>query len=66
MAKEGSTVPEEPKEVKKDDVKSVEEDMEKLNVEESKQEVVEEEEAKDKEEGLVFNFLSIIRFLSLV
>ncbi len=58
MPKEESTVPEEPKEVKKDDVKSVEEDMEKLAVEESKQDVV-EEEAKDKDEGLVHIFFSI-------
>ncbi len=49
MPKEGNTVPQKPKEVKKDDIKSVEKDMEKLSVEESKQVV--EEEAKDKEEG---------------
>ncbi len=55
VPKEGITVPEEPKEVKKDDIKSVEEDMEKLNVEESKKDVV-EEEAKDKDEGLVHFF----------
>ncbi len=53
MPKVEPTTSEEPKEVKKDDVKPVEEGMEKLNVEESKQDVI-EEKAVDIEEKCVY------------
>ncbi len=56
MPKKDATTLEEPKEVKNDDVKSVEEGMEKLNVKESKKEVAEEKATNAEEKYVNFRF----------
>ncbi len=56
LPKKDTTTLEEPREVKNDDVKPIEEGMEKLNVEESKKEVVEEKATNAEEKYVTFRF----------
>ncbi len=62
MPKEEPTTLEEPREVKNDDAKPIEEGMEKLNVEESKKERAEEKATNAEEKYVTFRFCFCVQY----